>query len=200
MVLGSELKSHTQVVRPQFYTQSVPQLPVVRLTSTSSFNESNIIVLYCMRLQGVCVCVCVCVRPPYSPDWVCVTVSPSPPPPHPFFHLHPPPPTIMFHYTVICVSLPLILLAEFVSLFSCPIPFPPSSIPTPYQFFTSTPLPMSPYTVMCESTFDSPCRTTLSARTLSHGLSNSLPQMLLHHLWAALLCRASLRPAPTAHL
>ena len=29
MVLGSALKSHTQVVRPQFYTQSVPQLLVV---------------------------------------------------------------------------------------------------------------------------------------------------------------------------
>ena len=44
----------------KFYTQSVPQLPVVRVTCTSSFSESNIIVLDWGCLQ-VCVCVCVCV-------------------------------------------------------------------------------------------------------------------------------------------
>ena len=59
LVLGSALKSHTQVVCPQFYTQIVPQLPVVRRTCTSSFSESNI-VLDCRCLQ-VCVCGCVCV-------------------------------------------------------------------------------------------------------------------------------------------
>ena len=51
------LKSHTQVVCPQFYTKSIPQLPVVHRTRTSLFSESNIIVLDCPCLQ-VCVCVC----------------------------------------------------------------------------------------------------------------------------------------------
>ena len=41
LVLGSALKSHTQIVRPQFCTQSVPEMPVVRLTRTSSFSKSN---------------------------------------------------------------------------------------------------------------------------------------------------------------
>ena len=61
MVLGSALKSHTQVVCPQIYTQSVPQFPVVRRTRTSSFSETNIIFLDCQCLQ-VCVCVCMCVH------------------------------------------------------------------------------------------------------------------------------------------
>ena len=50
-----------KVVCPQFYTQSVPQLRVVRWTRTSSFNESYIIVLDCqLVLTSMCLCVCVC--------------------------------------------------------------------------------------------------------------------------------------------
>ena len=51
------------------FTHSVPQVPVVRLTRTSSFSKSNYIVLDWGCLQVLCVCVCVCAR-----AYVCVCV------------------------------------------------------------------------------------------------------------------------------